>query len=119
AVSHGRITDRTYWSLQSRPHTDDLPTTIAKARSLLDDIVRRELVADVPLCTALSGGLDSSAITAIAARWRRALEGARVRTFVTTFDEYAENFRPDDVRFSPDEPYAAVVARHLRSDHMT
>ncbi|MQY11610.1 Asparagine synthetase [glutamine-hydrolyzing] 3 [Streptomyces sp. RB5] len=110
--------DRTYWRLEARPHEDDLPQTIRHTRGLLEDIVLRELEADVPLCTALSGGVDSSSVTAIAAMWRWKLAGERVRTFVTTFDEYAENFRPDDVRFSPDEPYAVEVAEHLRSDHV-
>lgn len=117
-VGRGGVVDRTYWALEARPHTDDLDGTITKVRSLLEDIVLRELEADVPLCTALSGGVDSSAITAIAAKWRRQLHGERVRTFVTTFDDYARNFQPDDVRFSPDEPYAAEVARHLGSDHV-
>src|SRR6266516_1527048 len=49
--------DQTYWAIEARPHTEDL--------------VPRELVADVPLCTALSGGVDSSTVTAIAAGWRR------------------------------------------------
>ncbi|GLW06785.1 asparagine synthetase B [Microtetraspora sp. NBRC 13810] len=110
--------DRTYWALEARPHTDDLDGTVSRVRSLLEEIVLRELEADVPLCTALSGGVDSSAVTAIAAKWRWQLDGERVRTFVTTFEEYADKFRPDDVRFSPDEPYAAEVARHLKSDHV-
>jgi asparagine synthase (glutamine-hydrolysing) len=117
-VGRGGVTDHAYWALEARPHTDDLDGTITKVRSLLEDIVPRELVADVPLCTALSGGVDSSTITAIAAAWRWKVEGERVRTFVTTFEEYAKNFRPDDVRFSPDEPYAAEVARHVKSDHV-
>ena len=57
-----------YWPLEPREHTDDQDTTVAHVRELLEDIVRRQLVADVPLCTLLSGGLDSSAITALAAR---------------------------------------------------
>jgi asparagine synthase (glutamine-hydrolysing) len=117
-VGRGGVTDQAYWTLTAKPHTDDLDATIAKVRSLLEDIVLRELVADVPLCTALSGGLDSSAITAIAAKWRWQLESERVRTFVTTFDHYTEDFQPDDVRFSPDEPYAAEVARYLTADHV-
>ncbi|MCW2881629.1 MAG: hypothetical protein JWQ95_5729 [Sphaerisporangium sp.] len=116
-ISRKGVVDRTYWALEARPHTDDLDTTITNVRSLLEDIVLRELEADVPLCTALSGGVDSSAITAIAAKWRK-LDGERVRTFVVTFDDYAKNFEPDDVRFSPDEPYAAEVARHVDSDHV-
>jgi len=111
------VTERAYWRLEARPHTDDLDGTIAHVRSLLDDIVLRELEADVPLCSLLSGGVDSSLITALAARWRWRLEGERVRTFVTTYDDYVRDFQPDDVRFSPDEPYAAEVARHLRADH--
>jgi len=117
-VGRGGVVDRTYWALEARPHTDDLDTTITNVRSLLDDIVLRELESDVPLCTALSGGVDSSAITTIAANWRWRLDGERVRTFVTTFEDYAKNFEPDDVRFAPDEVYAAEVARHLESDHV-
>ncbi|HKR49503.1 MAG TPA: asparagine synthase (glutamine-hydrolyzing) [Pseudonocardiaceae bacterium] len=117
-VGRSGVLDRTYWTLRARPHTEDLDSTITTIRSMLQDIVLRELVADVPLCTALSGGLDSSAITALAADWLWKTEGERVRTFVTTFVGHTENFRPDDVRHSPDAPYAAAVARHLKSDHI-
>jgi asparagine synthase (glutamine-hydrolysing) len=117
-VGRGGVVDRAYWKLEARPHTDDLDGTVRHVRSLLEEIVLRELVADVPLCTALSGGVDSSAVTAIATKWRWQLDGERVRTFVTTFDEYAKKFQPDDVRFSPDEPYAAEVARHLNTEHV-
>ncbi|MEV4254373.1 asparagine synthase (glutamine-hydrolyzing) [Spirillospora sp. NPDC049652] len=112
------IREQRYWALSADPHEDDLDTTIATVRGLMDDIVRRELVADVPLCTALSGGMDSSTVTALAAGLRRRQEGERVRTFVTTFDEYAERFRPDDVRFAPDEPHAAEVAARWDTDHI-
>ena len=60
-----------YWALEAREHTDDLATTIGTVRELLEDIVARQLISDVPLCTLLSGGLDSSAITALAARGTR------------------------------------------------
>jgi asparagine synthase (glutamine-hydrolysing) len=115
-VSRRGVAARRYWAIEARPHTDDLAATVANVRGLLEDIVPRELVSDVPLCTALSGGLDSSTVTAIAAGLQP--EGKRIRTFVTTFDDYTANFRPDDVRFSPDEPYAAEVAAHLDTDHV-
>ncbi|MEV5753935.1 asparagine synthase (glutamine-hydrolyzing) [Actinoallomurus sp. NPDC052308] len=117
-VDRGGVVERRYWALEARPHTDDLDTTVREVRSLLEDIVLRELQSDVPLCTALSGGVDSSAVTAIASMWRWKLEGERVRTFVTTYNDYAEKFEPDDVRFSPDEPFAAEVARLVHADHI-
>ncbi|GAA3725360.1 hypothetical protein GCM10023082_24210 [Streptomyces tremellae] len=58
---------RTYWRLRPEPHTDRTEQTVAQVRELLDDIVKRQLVADVPRCTLLSGGPDSSALTALAA----------------------------------------------------
>lgn len=111
------VTQRRYWALQARPHTDDLPTTVAKIRSLLEEIVTRELVADVPLCTALSGGIDSSAVTALAQIARLKAGDDPVRTITTTFVGYSENFRPDDTRDTPDAPYAAELARHVGADH--
>ena len=57
-----------YWRWRPARTPTTATTTIAHVRELLDDIVRRQLVADVPRCTLLSGGLDSSAMTALAAR---------------------------------------------------
>ena len=110
-------TDRTYWELTAEEHKDDLKTTIGTVRELLEDIVLRELNADVPVCTALSGGLDSSAITALSARWLWKTSGERVRTFVVSYQGYAEGFRPDDVRMAADAPFAIEVAERLKSDH--
>lgn len=104
-----------YWRLEAGEHGDDLPTTIRTIRELLEDIVSRQLISDVPLCTLLSGGLDSSSVTALAAR---ALEGkGRVRSFSVDFIGYAENFRSDDMRDTPDTPYVQDVVRHVGSDH--
>jgi asparagine synthase (glutamine-hydrolysing) len=117
-VGAGGMVERTWWELTAQPHTEDVPATVSRVRELLDDIVLRELESDVPLCTALSGGVDSSAVSAIAAGWRWRLGGERTRTFVTTFEGYADNFTADDVRFAPDEVFAAEVARMLRADHV-
>ncbi|MEV4456500.1 asparagine synthase (glutamine-hydrolyzing) [Microbispora sp. NPDC049633] len=109
------LSKRRYWRLESREHTDDLQTTIRTVRELLDDIVERQLISDVPLCTLLSGGLDSSAVTALAAR---ALAGkGGVRSFSVDFAGYSENFQADDMRDTPDTPYVRDVVRHVGSDH--
>lgn len=55
-----------YWELISKPHTDSFDETCEKIKYLLDDSIQKQLVSDVPLCLMLSGGLDSSIITAYA-----------------------------------------------------
>jgi asparagine synthase (glutamine-hydrolysing) len=111
-VGQDGLRGRRYWSLTARPHTDDRETTVRTVRSLLDDIVRRQLIADVPLCVLLSGGLDSSAITALAAR-----AAGNVRSFAVDFPGQAENFRQDEMRDTPDAPFVHDVARHSGTDH--
>ncbi|MFI8993865.1 asparagine synthase (glutamine-hydrolyzing) [Streptomyces sp. NPDC053542] len=107
---------RVYWTLETRQHTDDKDTSIAHVRSLLDDIVRRQLVADVPRCTLLSGGLDSSAMTALAAQ-QLAAEDRTVRSFAVDFVGQTENFTPDALRDTPDTPFVHDVARASKTEH--
>ncbi|MBV9515607.1 MAG: asparagine synthase (glutamine-hydrolyzing), partial [Mycobacteriaceae bacterium] len=109
---HG-VRERTYWRLESKLHNDDRDTTVSTVRELLDDIVRRQLVADVPECVLLSGGLDSSAITALSARELR----DPVRTFAVDFVGQATNFTPNELRPTLDTPYVHDVADHVGSDH--
>ena len=107
------IRKRRYWTLRTRQHLDDLQTSIDIVRSLLEDIVARQLVADVPRCVLLSGGLDSSTITALAA----AQHDEQVRSFSVDFVGQTETFTPDDMRPTPDTPYAHEVATHVGARH--
>ncbi|MCW2676614.1 MAG: asparagine synthase [Modestobacter sp.] len=112
-VSRAGISEQRYWSLVDTGHTDDVPTTVRHVRELLEDTARRQLIADVPLCTLLSGGLDSSALTALAARHTT----GRVRSFAVDFTGYTENFIADDLRSTPDAPYVHEVAQYVGTAH--
>ena len=112
-VDERGIRERTYWRLKSRLHIDDRDTTVANVRGLLDDIVRRQLVADVPECVLLSGGLDSSAITALSVRE----SSTQVRSFAVDFTGQDQNFIPSDTYPTRDAPYAHEVAEHVGTDH--
>jgi asparagine synthase (glutamine-hydrolysing) len=105
-----------YWGLTAVEHGDDLRTTVRTVRDLLDDIVTRQLIADVPLCTLLSGGLDSSALTAMAASVL-GRSGDRVHSFAVDFVGQTERFRPDALRGTPDAPFVHQVAGHVLADH--
>ncbi|NJP94891.1 asparagine synthase (glutamine-hydrolyzing) [Nonomuraea sp. FMUSA5-5] len=116
-VSRDGIGKRRYWRLDAREHADDVRRTVETVRGLLDDIVARQLISDVPLCALLSGGLDSSLITALAARLLREQGLGSVRSFSVDFAGYTENFKPDLTRSTPDTPYVHELARHARVDH--
>lgn len=113
-VDASGVRERTYWRLEAQPHTDDVETSVGRVRELLDDIVARQLVADVPRCVLLSGGLDSGTLTALAAAH---LRGEPVPTFAVDFMGQAENFTPDDLRDTPDTPFIHDVAQHVGAEH--
>ncbi|MGH3826042.1 MAG: asparagine synthase (glutamine-hydrolyzing), partial [Pseudonocardiaceae bacterium] len=116
-VERTGLREHRYWTLQTRGHTDDQRTSIATVRALLDDIVTRQLVADVPRCVLLSGGLDSSVLTALAAA-RLGAHGEQLSSFAVDFLGQAENFTPDELRgTTPDTPYVHEVATHVGSGH--
>ncbi|RJQ80780.1 asparagine synthase (glutamine-hydrolyzing) [Pseudonocardiaceae bacterium YIM PH 21723] len=110
-----RLSEHRYWALHSRPHTDDLDTTVATIRELLEDIVDHQLISDVPLVSLLSGGLDSSTIAALAQKHGP----GRLSTFAVDFAGHTENFQPDPARPTADGPFARMVADHIGSDHHT
>jgi asparagine synthase (glutamine-hydrolysing) len=116
-VGRGGVRVRTYWSLDATPFEGDVDTAIELTRGLLDEAVSSQLVSDVPLCTLLSGGLDSSAITALAAARLRTGGGGPVRSFSVDFEGYTESFKPDEVRPDPDAPFVKEVVAHVASAH--
>ncbi|RWE84948.1 MULTISPECIES: asparagine synthase (glutamine-hydrolyzing) [unclassified Mesorhizobium] len=112
-VSRGGIQQMKYWQLTDNGHTDNVPTTVRRVRELLDDTIQRQLVADVPLCTLLSGGLDSSAMTALASCFSE----ERIRSFALDFVGQTDNFIPGPGRPTPDGPYVQEVVKFVGTDH--
>ncbi|MFI5781171.1 asparagine synthase (glutamine-hydrolyzing) [Nocardia sp. NPDC051570] len=111
------IHPRTYWRLTATEHVDSLDNTVARVRELLTDIVDRQLIADVPQCVLLSGGLDSSSLAGLAAA-RLAQQGERLRTFSVDFVNQERDFVPDAVRETPDAPFVREMAALVRSKHL-
>jgi asparagine synthase (glutamine-hydrolysing) len=109
------LVKRRYWQLQAREHHDDIPATVGTVRSLLEDIVERQTVADVPLCTLLSGGLDSSAVAALAGRRLKDRGEGPIRSFAVGFTP-REGAAPGDPA-RQDLPFARDLAEHIGSDH--
>lgn len=106
-----------YWSLESRPHEDDLDTTAAKVRELFQDTVERQLVADVPVCTLLSGGLDSSAITAFAAEALRKTGHDPIHTYSIEYKDNDRYFQSNEFQPDSDGPWVKRFSQFLGTQH--
>ncbi|NLD47245.1 MAG: asparagine synthase (glutamine-hydrolyzing) [Clostridiaceae bacterium] len=106
-----------YWSLSSHPHEDGLDATIAQVRDLVTDAIQRQLVADVPVCTFLSGGLDSSAITAVAAENFRKEGNGPLNTFSIDYVDNDIFFKASLFQPNSDAPWIKKVSDHLGTNH--
>ncbi len=112
-----RLKESPYWSLVSQPHDESLDETIEKVRALFQDAVKRQLVADVPVCTLLSGGLDSSAITAIAALSYQDEGKGPLHTFSVDYEGNDKYFKTNEFQPNADGPWIKKVVDHFGTIH--
>nr|WP_318540577.1 asparagine synthase (glutamine-hydrolyzing) [Terribacillus saccharophilus] len=108
-----------YWNVESKEHTDSIEETAAKVRELLTDSVIRQLVSDVPLGTFLSGGVDSSAITAIATNHYKETGKGRLSTFSIDFDGNDTFFKKSDFQPASDQTFVKKMQKAFGTNHKT
>ena len=108
---------RRYWNVKSKRHLHSLEETVEQVRILVKDAVVRQLLADVPVCTFLSGGIDSSAISAIAAGEFKEKGKGKLHTYSIDYDRNHEFFVSS--LFQPDEdgPWIKQVSQYLGVTH--
>lgn len=105
-----------YWSLFSAPHEDSYETTVEKTSNLLYDAIKRQMISDIPICTLLSGGVDSSLVTAICARELKK-QGLELRTYSFDFKDNAKHFQSNAFQPSEDRPYVDIMIDYVGSHH--
>lgn len=106
-----------YWALESMPHQDDLITTKAKVKELVADTIKRQLVSDVPICTFLSGGLDSSIITAYAAKHCVENGLGQLHTFSIDYVDNDRYFRASRFQPNSDSQWVGKASEALQTIH--
>jgi asparagine synthase (glutamine-hydrolysing) len=104
-VDRGGVRTQAYWSLNSQPHRDDEETTSQNVHDLLKDTVERQLVSDVPVCTLLSGGLDSSALTAFATRYYHNQGQGNLSTYSVDYVDNDKFFKSNAFQPNADAPW--------------
>jgi asparagine synthase (glutamine-hydrolysing) len=110
---------RRYWALESKPHRDDLKTSALTVHHLLREAVKEQLVSDVPICVLLSGGLDSSAITAFASQELARNGQGPLYTYAVDYVDNEQYFRPNHFQPNADAPWVQKIASLFNTRHQT
>ena len=110
------LTVSCYWRLEAKPWRGTAQSAAEETGELLADAVRRQTVSDVPLCTFLSGGLDSSVLTALSADIYRK-RGETLSTYSFEYEGNKENFKQSLFQPQGDDDFAKYLAEYLQTDH--
>lgn len=105
-----------YWKLQDREHRESFDETVECVRYLVTDAIRRQMVSDVPLGTFLSGGLDSSLISAVCGK-ELADKGECLNTFSVDYEDNDKYFVSGKFQPNSDNSYIALMQSALDSNH--
>ncbi|TAJ14492.1 asparagine synthase (glutamine-hydrolyzing) [Patescibacteria group bacterium] len=99
---NGTLTIEKYWSLKQAPVVMSFDDAAVEVRDMLSASVKSRMIADVEVGVFLSGGIDSSIVTALA----RTHTSKSLKSFSAGFGEYRNEL-----------PYAREVAEHVGTDH--
>lgn len=105
-----------YWTLEAKPYFKDRAFAIEKTRYLVTDAIKRQLNADVPLSVLLSGGLDSSVVSAVAAEHCRE-QGRVLDTYSFEYEGNKESFQKSLFQPERDDEFATYLASYLGTNH--
>lgn len=116
SISKYGVRQEVYWRLESHPHEDSYEKTIEKAGEMISSAIIRQMVSDVPICTFLSGGVDSSLVSSICSRELKK-KGMRLSTYSFDFDGNEKYFKANTFQPSQDRPYVDQMVSYLGSQH--
>ncbi len=105
-----------YWDLKSEVHTDSYEETVSKVSYLVSDSITRQMVSDVPVCSFLSGGIDSSIVTAVSAECMKKAGGI-FNTFSFDFSGNDRFFTSNSFQPERDRPYVDIMLSHVNTNH--
>ena len=107
---------RRYWRLTDRNFQYSLDETAEIVRFLLKDAIYLQMQTDLPVGAMLSGGLDSSLVSAIASEKLQG-SGKQLSTFSVDYLDSDKHFRSNYFQPSRDSDFISLMQKHLKSDH--
>ena len=106
-----------YWRLRSKPHEEDFEQTCKKVKDLLENAISRQLISDMPICTFLSGGLDSSIITHYTANYLKEKGEEPLDTYSVDYLDNDKNFVKSDFQPNSDNYFIKLMSEKTYSKH--
>ncbi len=113
---NGKISIKPYWKLKAEPFSNNAYEAIEKTHFLVTDAIKRQLVSDVPLCTFLSGGLDSSIISRVASEEFRS-RGETLSTYSVDYDDNDKYFKSSLFQPNKDSDFISLISDYIGSEH--
>ena len=113
----GIFKKRKYFRLKAKPHTQSADETVEYMRWLLKDAVTRQLISDVPLCTFLSGGLDSSIISKISSDYFKEHNKGRLTTYSVDYEDNSKYFQKSLFQPNSDSDYISLMSDFAETNH--
>ena len=111
-----KLTIGRYWKLQDREHRENFEETCEHVRCLVTDAIKRQMIADCPVGTFLSGGLDSSIISAVCAGEMKN-RGEMLDTFSVDYLDNEKYFTPGKFQPNSDGAYIELMRQNIQSRH--
>lgn len=111
-VKNGKLEINKYWDLETKSVSDTLEESIYIIKELVTDSLNRQIISDVPVCSMLSGGLDSSVLAYLASK-----QIENLHTFSIDFEGNKENFVGNDYQPTRDSDYIKIMQEYIKSTH--
>ena len=106
-----------YWTVEAKEFHETPEEAIVHTRELLIDAIKRQLVGDVPVCTFLSGGLDSSIISMIASEEFKK-QGKTLTTYSINYEDNEKYFKSSLFQPTSDEYWSEEMSKFIGSNHI-
>jgi len=118
SISYNGLKDVQYWDLVSYQHRDSYSETLEKVSFLVRDSIIRQMVSDVPVCSFLSGGVDSSIVTAVASEYLKR-NGSSLNTFSFDFKENDIYYQANSFQPERDRPFVDIMRKKYELNNHT
>ncbi len=112
----GKLKDYKYWDVKEEEFSDDFDRCALTVRYLLEKAIKSQMVSDVPIATFLSGGLDSSIISAVCALEMQK-NNEQLVTYSIDYEDNSKFFKKNDFQVSEDKDYIEKMCDKFKTKH--